>query len=105
MRCGTVLLCFPTCVSYHSFLYLLVWRYQYKLITLLYEAANREKNPSALIVNKNFTDYVGNFKKYSDRFFSCKIKLQGKYHYKLYKFMPLQVTMMIKKCGEVQQTI
>ena len=32
----------------------------------------------ALIVNKNFTDYIEKFEKHSDRIISCKIKLQGK---------------------------
>ena len=41
-----------------------------------------EENPNAkglaLLINKNFTDYVENFEKHSDRIISCKIKLHGK---------------------------
>ena len=41
-----------------------------------------EENPNAkglaLPINKNFTDYVENFEKHSDRIISCKIKLHGK---------------------------
>ena len=48
----------------------------------MYEAGKTEENPnakgSALIINKNSTDYVKNFKKDSDRIISCKIKLQWK---------------------------
>ena len=32
----------------------------------------------ALLINKNFTDYVENFEKHSDRIISCKIKLHLK---------------------------
>ena len=49
----------------------------------MYEAGKTEENPNAkglalLMINKNFTDYVEKFEKHSDRFISCKIKLDGK---------------------------
>ena len=48
----------------------------------MYEAGKTEESPNAkglaLLINKNFTDYVENFEKHSDRIISCKIKLHGK---------------------------
>ena len=48
----------------------------------MYETGKTEENPNgkglALLINKNFTDYVENFEKHSDRIISCKIKLHGK---------------------------
>ena len=48
----------------------------------MYETGKTEENPNAkglaLLINKNFTDYVENFEKQSDRIISCKIKLHGK---------------------------
>ena len=48
----------------------------------MYETGKTEENPNAkglaLLINKNFTDYVENFEKLSDRIISCKIKLHGK---------------------------
>ena len=42
----------------------------------------QRKNPNAkglaLLINKNFTDYVEKLEKHSDRIISCKIKLHGK---------------------------
>ena len=46
------------------------------------EQKKTEVNPNAkgiaLIINTNFTDYVENVEKHSDRIISCKIKLRGK---------------------------
>ena len=46
------------------------------------EAGKTEENQNAkglaLLMNKNFTDYVDKFEKHSDRIISCKIKLHGK---------------------------
>ena len=48
----------------------------------MYETGKTQESPNAkglaLLINKNFTDYVENFEKHSDRIISCKIKLQGK---------------------------
>ena len=48
----------------------------------MYETGKTEENLNAkglaLLINKNFTDYVENFEKHSDRIISCKIKLHGK---------------------------
>ena len=48
----------------------------------VYETGKTEESPNAkglaLLINKNFTDYVENFEKYSDRIISCEIKLHGK---------------------------
>ena len=48
----------------------------------MYEAGKTEESPNAkglaLLINKNFTDYVENFEKHSDRIISCKINLHGK---------------------------
>ena len=48
----------------------------------MYETGKTEESPNAkglaLLINKNFTDYVENFEKHSDRIISCKIKLHGK---------------------------
>ena len=48
----------------------------------MYESGTTEENPNAkeltLLINKNFTDYVEDFEKHSDRIFSCTIKLHGK---------------------------
>ena len=48
----------------------------------MYEAGKTEENPNAkglaLLINKNFTDYVDKFEKHSDSIISCKIKLHGK---------------------------
>ena len=45
----------------------------------MYETGKTEENPNAkglaLLINKNFTDYVENFENHSDRIISCKIKL------------------------------
>ena len=47
-----------------------------------YETGKTEEGPNAkglaLLINKNFTDYVENFEKHSDRIISCKVKLHGK---------------------------
>ena len=43
----------------------------------MYEAGKTEEIPTAkglTLLSKNFTDYVGKFEKYSDRFISGKIK-------------------------------
>ena len=46
------------------------------------EAGKTEENQNAkglaLLMNKNFTDYVDKFEKHSDRIISCKIKQHGK---------------------------
>ena len=48
----------------------------------MYETGKTEESPNAkglaLLINKNFTDYVENFEKHSHRIISCKIKLHGK---------------------------
>ena len=48
----------------------------------MYEAGKTEETPNAkglaLLMNKNFTDYVEKFEKHSDRIISCKIKISGK---------------------------
>ena len=48
----------------------------------MYETGKTEESPNAkglaLLINKNFTDYVENFEKHSDRIISCKMKLHGK---------------------------
>ena len=48
----------------------------------MYEAGKTEENPNAkrlaLLINKNFTEYVEKCEKHSDRIISCKIKLHGK---------------------------
>ena len=48
----------------------------------MYEAGKTEENPNAkglaLLINKNFTDYVDKFEKHSERIISCKMKLHGK---------------------------
>ena len=48
----------------------------------MYEAGKTEDNPNAkglaLLISKDFTDYVEKFEKHSDRIISCKIKLHGK---------------------------
>ena len=67
----------------------------------MYETGKTEKSPNAkglaLLINKNFTDYVENFEKHSDRIISCKIKLHGKkHHYKSYKSMPQHATTTVK---------
>ena len=45
----------------------------------MYEAGKIEENPNAkglaLLMNKNFTDYVEKFEKHSARIIACKIKL------------------------------
>ena len=61
-----------------------------------------EENPNAkgltLLINKNFTDYVENFEKHSDRIISCKINLHGKKdHYKSYKSLPQHATTTTKQ--------
>ena len=48
----------------------------------MYETGKTEESPNAkglaLLINKNFTDYVENFGKHSGRIISCKIKLHRK---------------------------
>ena len=48
----------------------------------MYEAGKTEETPNAkglaLLINGNFTDYIVEFEKHSDRIISCKIKLQAK---------------------------
>ena len=67
----------------------------------MYETGKTEESPNAkglaLLINKNFTDYVENFEKHSDRIISCKIKLHGKHHYKSYKSMPQHATTTVKQ--------
>ena len=71
----------------------------------MYEVGKTEKNPHAkrlaLIINKNFSDYVEIFENQSIGIISCKIKSRGqgeggRHHHKIYKFMPLQVIMTVE---------
>ena len=68
----------------------------------MYETGKTEENPNAkglaLLINKNFTDYVENFEKHSDRIISCKIKLHGKTSLQIiaYKSMPQHETTTTK---------
>ena len=68
----------------------------------MYEAGKTEESLNAkglaLLINKNFTDYVENFEKHSDRIISCKIKLHGKnITNKSYKSMPQHATTTVKQ--------
>ena len=67
----------------------------------MYETGKTEESPNAkglaLLINKNFTDYVENFEKHSDRIISCKIKLHGKTSLQSYKSMPQHATTTVKQ--------
>ena len=56
----------------------------------MYETGKREESPNAkglaLLINKNFTDYVEKFEKHSDRIISCKIKLHGRTSLQIIQF-------------------
>ena len=56
------------------------------------------ENPNAkgpaLLINKNFTDYVENFEKHSSH---AKLNYTEKHHYKSYKSMPQHATTTMKQ--------
>ena len=53
---------------------------------------NQNAKSLALLINKNFTDYVEKIENHPGRIIACKIKLHGKNNYKSYKSMPLHAT-------------
>ena len=67
----------------------------------MYEEGKTEKNPNAkglaLLIHKNFTDYVENLKSNQTELSHVKFNCTEKHHYKSYKSMPVHATTTTKQ--------
>ena len=67
----------------------------------MYETGKTEENPNAkrlaLLINKNFTDYVENLKNIQTESSHAKLNYREKHHYKSYKSMPQHATTTVKQ--------
>ena len=67
----------------------------------MYETGKTEESPNAkglaLLINKNFTDYVENFEKIQTESSHAKLNYTEKHHYKSYKSMPQHATTTAKQ--------